>query len=224
MNLYEDTKDYIVKVFKDRDDWLSNRELGIGGSEASALIDKSKFKSNIDLWREKNKIIKRKDLSNNKNVDFGTKAENPIRKLFELDYRDKYEVQYVDNASLKSKKHEFMFYSPDGLLLDKNNGERGILEIKTSLIRGNYDDWKGKVPIEYYIQVLHGLLVTGFDFVKIRARLKFIKGDEINVIVNTYTIHRNEVEEDLIWLEQEEVTRWNKYYVNNVKPPLTIDI
>lgn len=222
-NLYY-SDHFDTKTFASKEEWLKNRIIGIGGSEASALLDKSRYKTNSQLWREKQNKVAPKDLSNNKQVDFGSKAEEHIRNLFLLDHRDDYEVQYMENTSLRSKENDFMFYSPDGLLLNKSTDKKGILEIKTSLIHGNYEEWKGKIPTEYYIQVLHGLLVTKYDFVVLKARLKFIKNKEIMIISREYIIQREEVSNDLKWLEKEEVKRWNAYYVNPVQPPLVVEI
>ena len=229
MNLYEDTNDYTVQICIDREGWLEARSKAIGGSDASALVDLNPWKDNNTLWKELSGKIERKDISDKPQVKYGIEAEEYLRELFSLDY-PQYEVQYKDNVTLKSKLHEFMGYSPDGLLIEKDTGRKGILEIKTTNILQSmqYEKWDNKIPDNYYIQILHGLLVTGFDFVILKAQLKSEwkteKGTtEIRLTTRHYTINREEVQEDLDWLLQKEKEVWNKYYVNNIEPPINLD-
>ena len=51
--------------------------------------------------------------------------------------------------------------SLDGELVDQD-GRKGILEIKTTNILQSmqYEKWKDRIPDNYYIQVLHYLLLA----------------------------------------------------------------
>lgn len=220
MNLYQDTDEYICHKYKNRDEWKSKRIQGIGGSDASTIIGQNPWKDNNTLWKEKKGILVPEDISDKPYVKFGTEAEQHIRALYVLE-NPQYDVQYEDNVTLQSKSHPWMLYSPDGLLYDKETGQRGILEIKTSNImqKSQLDKWDKEIPMNYYIQVLHGLLVTWFDFVILKARLKLLYQNVPIVLVKQYTFTKEEKENDLIELLNLESEQWNKYYKGNQEPP-----
>ena len=221
MNLYKSNDTYLVHMYKDRDEWKSKRIKGIGGSDASVLVGMNPWKDTNTLWKEKNGIIKAEDISNKDVVAYGTTAEEHLRNLFVLDYPN-YEVQYMDNTTLQSTKYHWMLYSPDGLLIEKSTGRKGIWECKTSLInnRTQKEKWNHRIPDYYYIQVLHGLLVTGFDFIVLKAQLKEIwKDGSVHLDTRHYVINRDEVSEDLEWLLKNEKNQWETYYEKGVEPP-----
>lgn len=221
MNLYKSNDTYQVHMYKDRDEWKSKRIKGIGGSDASVLVGMNPWKDTNTLWKEKNGIIQAEDISNKDVVQYGTAAEEHLRNLFALDYPN-YEVQYMDNTTLQSVEYPWMLYSPDGLLVEKSTGRKGIWECKTSLInnRTQKEKWNNRIPDYYYIQVLHGLLVTGFDFIVLKAQLKEIwKDGGVHLDTRHYLINRDEVLEDLEWLLRKEIKQYTKYYLNNIEPP-----
>lgn len=229
LSLYQDTEYYKVKICKDREEWLKARSKTIGGSDASALVDLNPWKDNNTLWKELKGKVEIKDISDKPQVKYGIEAEDPLRRLFELDY-PQYEVQYMDNTLMFSKSNDFMHYSADGLLIEKDTGKKGILEIKTTNILQTmqYEKWNEQIPNNYYIQCLHGLLVTGFDFVILKAQLKSEwkteKGTtETRITIKHYPIYREEVQEDLEWLLQKEIEVWKKYYITDIEPSINLD-
>ncbi|MEG2489412.1 YqaJ viral recombinase family protein [Anaerorhabdus sp.] len=228
-SLYQDTDIYKCLKFKNEKEWLKGRSVGIGGSSASSLVNKNPWQDLVSLWEEKKGIRIPEDISDKPAVMYGKKAEKYIRGLFELDYL-KYEVQYLDNVTLQNKEIPWMMYSPDGLLIEKETGRKGILEIKTTNIMRSMqrEEWKDSVPINYYIQVLHGLLVTNFDFVELRAQLKSEwKLDdgtkETRIQVKDYHIERSEALSDLEWLLSEEETNYKRYFVGNEVPNTNLE-
>lgn len=224
MNLYKDTEEYKVHKYKDREEWKSMRINGIGGSDASTLIGHNPWKDNNTLWKEKKGIIIPEDISDKPYVKYGTEAEQYLRELFALDF-PQYDVQYLDNVTLQSIKYPWMMYSPDGLLVDKSTGKRGILEIKTTNILQSMqrEKWNDQIPVNYYIQVLHGLNVTGFDFVVLKAQLKTEWSDgSIKLDTRHYKFTKEEKQDDIDWLLVKENEQWQKYYVGNVEPPMIL--
>ena len=177
--------------------WLKARGYGIGGSDASAILGMNPYKSNIELFEEKTGRLLPEDISDKPYVKYGTQAEPLIRLLFILDYPE-YQVIYHENRILRSKTFPFMQASLDGELID-SEGRKGILEIKTTNILQSMqrEKWKDRIPDNYYIQVLHYLLVTGWDFVVLRAHLRSDWGPDRRTMVKHYFIERSEVEEDL---------------------------
>lgn len=221
MNLYQDTHYYIYHKYGNRDEWKKKRITGIGGSDASTLVGRNPWKDNNTLWKEKKGLITPDDISDKPYVEYGTKAEKHLRELFALDFPE-YKVQYKDNVMLQSISNPWMLYSPDGLLYDPATGRKGILEIKTTNILQSMqrEKWKGSVPMNYYIQVLHGLIVTGFDFVILKAQLKTVyKDNDIRIETKHYRFTREEKADDIEWLLAEEKNQWNKYYKGDIEPP-----
>lgn len=201
--------------------WLKARTYGIGGSDASAIIGMNPYKTNIDLFEEKTGRRIPEDISDKPYVRYGTEAEPHIRALFSLDYPD-YQVEYHENRILRSVRYPFLQASLDGELTDPD-GHRGILEIKTTNILQSMqrEKWKDRIPDNYYIQVLHYLLVTGYQFVILRAHLVSEWGNDKRTTVRHYFIEQSEVEEDLDMLLKEEIKFW-QYVESGRKPPLIL--
>lgn len=202
-------------------EWLKSRTFGIGGSDASAILGLNPYKTNIELFEEKTGRRIPEDISDKPYVKYGNYAEPCIRQLFALDYPE-YKVFYYKNRILRSKEYPFLQASLDGELTDAE-GRRGVLEIKTSNILQSmqYERWRERVPDNYYIQVLHYLLVTGYEFAVIRAHLRSDWGQDRRTTVKHYFIERSEVENDLQMLLREECKFW-KYVESGRKPPLIL--
>ena len=212
---------YKIFDFPDESEWLKGRMNGIGGSDASAVIGMNPYKTNIELFEEKTGRRAPEDISDKACVIYGKYAETPIRELFKLDYPE-YDVQHYDYRILQSIRYPFMQASLDGELLD-SNGRKGILEIKTTNILQSMqrEKWNEKIPQNYYIQVLHYLLVTGYEFIVLRAHLVSSWGQDVRTQVKHYFIEREDVEEDLDYLLKEEIKFW-KYVESRRKPPLIL--
>lgn len=218
MNLYESTNEFEVLFLKNREEWLKARETRIGGSEASSLIGMNKYTSLHDLWERKIKGIP-SDISNEL-IEYGNAMEPILREMYRIKHQEM-EVQYKENAILYSKKYEYMSYSPDGLIWD--GARAGILEIKTSFIRNSEmsNEWKEKIPTPYFVQVLWGMICTGFEFVDLIAELRYLDG---NSSIKQYHIERIEVLEDMEYLLSESRKAWEHYFKAKVEPPITIKI
>ena len=225
-SLYHSNQVYKVYPFSNRDEWLKGRAdlQGIGGSDASAAIGLNPWRSNVDLWEIKTGRKTAPDISDNERVRYGQNAEQYIRRLYQLKHEHDLEVQYIPDVILQNNEHPEMLYSPDGLLLTKD-GRRGIWECKTTTIMKSIDreKWwdrekKEKIlPNNYYIQVLHGLNVTGFDFIELYAELTYPSGNSELV---PYHIERDEVQDDLEVIRDGILEFWQ--YVRDDREPALI--
>lgn len=207
-----------------KEQWLQERKKGIGGSDAATILGKNPYKNNIELWEEKTGKREAVDISKKDYVEYGTKAEDLLRELFKLDF-PKYEVRHDENTIIKHPKYPFLFASLDGVLVDKETGEMGILEIKTTEILRSmqWEKWKDKVPDNYFCQVLHYLNVTGYSFVILKAQLKYEYKDEgIRLDTRHYLIKREDVEDSIKILEEKEIEFWTKYVETDIRPPLVL--
>ena len=196
-------------IFGSREEWLEGRKNHIGGSDASACLGLNHYKDNIHLWEEKVGLIMPEDISGKKYVRYGTEAEKHLRSLFAL-HCPRYQVTYDENNMFTNDRYPWMHASLDGELVDEQ-GRHGILEIKTSsLMQGmQWEKWRGRIPDNYYCQVLHYLAVTEYDFAVLEAELRSERNGEPEFLIKHYFIEREDVEEDIRQLILAEKKLWN---------------
>lgn len=225
-SLYTTNSTYTVHTFKNREEWLHARQelKGVGGSDASAALGLNPWRSNLDLWEIKTGRKGALNISDNERVRYGQNAEEYIRRLFQLKHEHDYEIQYMEDVILQNNENKEFLYSPDGLI-KASDGRNGIFECKTSWLMKSYDreKWYDRrkrekvLPDNYYIQILHGLNVTGFDFVDLYAELIHPNGSSELV---QYHIERSEVEDDLAYISDGIKDFW--IYVKDNREPALI--
>lgn len=182
---------FIREKYFGRETWLKARHsiLGSSGaSEASTRLGINPWETIDSLYDVAIGLKPHKDLSNNQAVVFGTNAENPIRRLVSLDLETRYAIEYYPFDILRMKDKPYIFATLDGELTDLETGAKGILEIKTGSFKSEKDlaEWEnlekdeatGKwirrplVPLHYFAQVCQQLLVTGWSYAIVVARIK----------------------------------------------------
>ena len=209
------------KTLNSREEWLEARKKSIGGSDAAAIVGASPYKTNIALWEEKTGRQDFPDISDKEAVRYGINAEEHLRALFALDFPE-YEVFYQPNNFWTNTEYTFAHCSLDGWLTD-HEGRFGVLEIKTSTIQGAAmkAKWNQRIPENYYIQLLHSLLVTGADFAILKAKLIYHVDGETFAQIRHYRIDREEVRADLDFLEEAE-REFAEHLKNDTPPALTL--
>lgn len=209
------------KLFGSREEWLAARSGRIGGSDAAAIVGLNPYKTNVQLWEEKAGLRQPEDISDKPYVKYGIAAEDHLRELFKLDFSE-YQVLYEEGNMWFNDKFPFAHASLDGWLVDQQ-GRKGILEIKTTNILQSMqkEKWKGRIPDNYYIQLLHYFMVTEFDFAILKAQLKFDYGGDIVLHTRHYMIERSEVEADIQYLQNSEKTFWKQLQAGH-KPALIL--
>lgn len=229
-------KDYVKKILS-REEWLTAKMKTIGGSEAAAIVNKSKWVSLDDLY---NKFIygRVKKIANNERMVEGTIAENNIRNLFALDFAKKFEV------IAPPKRKQWFFYlrnkpyiscTPDGLLINKQTHNLWALEIKDVELRTREDKnlWESDLlPDQYYFQNLQSMVVIKeLEGAVLFAHLKYFKHNDQTdewefdyAVDRPYFIIRDSVSAHIEYLEKRETD----FYENNVKarkrPKLVISL
>lgn len=145
-------------------EWLAMRDLGIGGSDAGAIMGTNPYKTARQVWGEKTKI-EPSTFNGNDLTELGNVLEDHIRNLFAPDAIPEKEL-----GTLQSTEHPHLLANCDGI-------EPGaIVEIKTSGARG----W-GKTPPSYYVaQAQHYMLVAGVA--KTRLICAAVQGDRSTVL------------------------------------------
>lgn len=203
-----------------RDEWLQARGKRIGGSEASAVVGLNPYMSNTDLWSIKTGRREAEDISDKPYVRYGHDAEPLLRELFKLDFPD-YKVGYRDNNLFLNSRYPWAHASLDGWLEDPE-GRTGILEIKTTEILQSMqkEKWKDRIPDNYYLQVLHYMMVIEADFACLKAQLKYDYDGDIYLQIRHYWIERQDVENDIRILSEKEEEFW--HHMQNGTRPATL--
>lgn len=206
-----------MQVLPNREDWLKHRTK-IGGSDASAILGKNPYKTNVELWKDKAFHLMPEDISDKPYVKYGTEAEKYLRELFKMDY-PQYEMFYEENNMWTNDAYPFAHASLDGWLKDEA-GRMGVWECKTTNILQSRqkEKWDHRLPENYYIQILHYLMVTEFEFVELKAQLKSVFSDgTVYLQTRHYHIERSDVEADIEYLADEERKFWT--CVEDMKAP-----
>ena len=212
-------------MIENHEQWLQARLNGIGASEASAIVGMNPYMTNLDLWRIKTHRMIAPDISNKQCVQYGHEAEPLIRQLFALDYSDRYKVSYGGEFDMAHQPNRpWLFATLDGRLEEVDTHRKGILEIKTSAItnRAMRLKWSnGSIPDNYYIQLLHQMLATGWDFAVLHAQLSKERDGERTASRQSYFIERSEVQGDLDYLLEHECKFWECVQADK-EPPLIL--
>lgn len=226
--------------FENDKEWLDFKNTYIGGTGASAIIGSNAYKTSSQYYKERKGIIEREDISNKSYVIYGNEAEPVLRKLFEITYKDYFKVYFGEKEILINNELPFIGADLDGELevlqdcifetKQLKKGMKGIYEGKTTTIRSSIskEKWKDTLPQEYYIQILHYLTVTDYDFAILNAELIFPNYEENNINVfkenRQYIILKEERLEDIEYLLEEE-KKWQKeYFEKDIEPPLLLNL
>ena len=206
------------------EEWLRERRNGIGASDAGSIIGVNPWKTNVQLWAEKTGQREPEDISQKPAVKYGHDAEQHIRALFALDHPE-LEVSYISPYKIiRNNLHPFIFCTPDGELWDPETRRHGGLEIKTTEIQNArmWAEWDGQIPPQYYAQVCHQMIATGWEFVWLVAQIKWTTREgAMRKDTREYFIDRNDVQEDLAALEQATIEFWNCVQTKTC-PPLKL--
>lgn len=207
-------------VLSSREEWLKNRTR-VGGSEASALVGMNPYCDNVRLWELKTGRAKAEDISDKPYVQYGTQAEMHLRGLFRLDF-PQYRVEYVENNMWLNDKYPWGHYSADGWLYDVKD-RLGILEIKTTEIlrSAQWALWNNRLPNNYYIQLLHGMLITEAEFAVLKAQLKTMYDGIPTLHTRHYFIERSDVEDDIQYLAGKGKNFW-RHVQDDTRPALLL--
>ena len=209
-------------ILNSREEWLEHRLNGIGGSEISAIIGCNPYMTNVDLWKYKTGQLEHEDISDKSYVKYGTNAEPLLRELFKLDYPE-YDVFYEENNSFKNDKYPFALASLDGWLVERETGRKGVWECKTTNILQSMqkEKWNGRIPDNYYCQVLMYMAVIEADFAVLKAQLKTEFNGEVYCQTKHYKIERSDVEQDIEYIMQKGAEFW-EYVKTRKQPPLLL--
>jgi len=136
-----------------REEWLEYRQIGIGGSDAAAACGLSKWKSPAQLYLDKTSPVEKQE-SESEHLRQGRDFEDYVAQRFCEETGKKVRR---DNFMMADSEYPFLIADIDRRVV----GEDAILECKTTTPY-NRDKWEdGQIPIEYELQCLHYMSVTG---------------------------------------------------------------
>lgn len=189
-------------AYRDKAEWIELRKkMGIGGSDAGAVLGMNPYKSAYTLWAEKTGRIP--EFEGNLTTEVGSYLEEFVARLFVNETGKKVRRE---NKMLVNTDYDFAFGDVDRVLV----GENAVLEIKTTNSLPAMRKFKnGEYPEQWYCQAVHYMAVGGYD----RAY--------IAVLINcrefkTFTIERDEAEIEA--LMNQEKSFWE--LVKTQTPPM----
>jgi len=178
------------------DEWLQWRKLGIGSSEVAAALGLNKYRSPLHVYLDKLGQLP-KETEFNEAAYWGNTLEEVVAQEFSK--RTGYKI-YHPHCIYMHPIYKFMLANLDREFLDEN-GEKCILECKTTN-EHNKQRWLDKdIPEEYYVQVQHQFAVTNYK----RAYIACLIGG------NTFVYYPVERDENFInFLYSREKEFWDK--------------
>jgi putative phage-type endonuclease len=139
------------------DDWLGKRAMGIGSSDAAAILNESPWKSAFGLWCEKTGQIEAEDLDAVERIFWGKELEAAILRGYEK--RTGRPVRPAGQL-LRSTVHPWALCTLDGETKVEPVAPWSILEVKNTN-EFAADAWTDGAPEHYRIQAHWQMLVTG---------------------------------------------------------------
>lgn len=135
-----------------REEWLSIRRKGIGGSDMAAVLGVSKYGNALTVWEDKRG--EREPVEENEFMYWGNVLEEVVAQEFSK--RTGWKVRN-NNYTLQSIEYPYLLANIDRDIVGVDAG----LECKTASAYKE-SEWEGdKVPDNYYVQCQHYMAVTG---------------------------------------------------------------
>lgn len=189
--------------YKDHEEWLAlRRQLGVGGSEAGAVMGLDPYKSPYTLWAEKTGRIP--EFAGNLTTRVGSYLEELVARLWCEETGKKVRRR---NAIILNDDYPCSFADVDRMVV----GENALLECKTTSslpvmrsVRG------GAFPDRWYCQMMHYLMVTGCD----RAYLAVLVGGR-----EFYSFVLERDEEEIRILADAETQFWRQVQTDTPPAP-----
>lgn len=208
---------YEAEVFVDtenlsKEDWLSFRRKGIGGSDAAAIMGMSPFCTKRDLYYDKLGIQPVVDEEEDNWVakEVGHRLEDLVAEIFSRKTGLKV---YPVRKMFRHPLYPFMLADVD-FFIDFPDGTKGILECKTT----NYNcqnKWANdSTPVNYEYQGRHYMAVMNID----RMYFACLYGNNENEFFIRYMERDMDIEEDLI---AEEEYFWKENVEKSAEPDYT---
>ena len=184
-----------------REEWLELRRNSIGGSDSAAACGMSPWKSPLELYCEKMGMIP--DKETNESMRRGNYLEEYVAQRF------------MEETGKKVRRDNFMYADDAFPCLTANIdrvivGEEAGLECKTmnDYSSNDYDFESGEIPVQYYCQCQHYMMVMGWKYMYIAFSSNF-KFSWLKVERNQEFINE---------MRQKELDFWYNNVVKRIRP------
>lgn len=149
-------------ICDNRADWLRARARGIGSSDASVLHGASKYSSPYNLWCQKTGILPPANDDKTEYQRWGHIMEQPIADEYAR-ITGRGVVDRGEFTISTHREHHYIQATHDRIITCPERGV-GELSIKTAApwLAPEWAD--ATAPIDYMVQLQHGLLVSNLDF------------------------------------------------------------
>lgn len=188
--------------------WKNENYSGIGGSDAAAVAEKSKYNSPFKVWKDK--LYGRESITNEM-IEAGIFLEDAIAKHF-IKENSNFEFARSEDLIFVHNEYPFIIANLDRLLYDPETNEYAVLEIKNTK-EAHLQDWNGAVPDDYFWQVMHYLLVTQCE----KAFIHVMIG---GFIFKTIEFKASDYEDEIDFLLEKEIYFWETYILLRQMPPM----
>lgn len=196
-----------------RDKWLEYRRLGIGGSDAAAVLGISPFRTARDLYFDKLGIVTADDQENWVAKEVGTLLEPVVARIF------------AEKTGLKVFQRKIMYQHPRyswmladlDYLVEMPDGSIAILECKTTNAHAIGNWWHNDeeiVPVYYESQGRHYMAVMNYN----RVYFCCLYGNNEEEVIIRHIDRDMAYEEELIALEDDF---WHNNVLAKLPPPYT---
>ena len=185
-----------------REEWIEHRRLGIGGSDAAAIIGLNPWVTPYTIWADKTGRLPEKE--DNEAMRQGRDLESYVAERFTEETGKKVRRK---NAILISDEYPFMMANIDRDVV----GEDAGLECKTTSMMNLKKFKNGEYPETYYVQCMHYMAVTG-------AERWYLAVLVLNQGFYVFCIERDE--EEIAALIKAEQDFWENYIMPDEAPPV----
>jgi putative phage-type endonuclease len=189
-----------------------NRNAGLGASDAAPAIGLSKWKTPYQLWAEKTGLAA-SDAANDPDSEA---LHLEMGKVLEPVAIARFEKKLKYSVGRRGEQVVDQIYPWRWVTLDGVASDGGLIEAK-SVGFAHPDEWgdeleDGAIPMQYLIQVQHGLAITGFQHAWVPVII-------LNRQFRVYRVERDQELIDMMTLKEAEF--WN--HVQTRTPPPAID-
>ena len=184
-------------------EWYLRRKQGIGGSDAAAVLGESRWKTPYEVYLDKTGEGEREEKEDSDgDVNLYMKIGTALEPMIREEYTRMTGREVTVPPWKQSEEIPYICGNIDGLADDR------IVEIKTART-----EWE-QVPVEYYLQVQHYLMLYGLQKADIIAC--FLLNNNIRI----YEIEANpEIQE---YMKKIYAGFWNRVLTKNPPDPMTL--
>jgi putative phage-type endonuclease len=199
-----------------REEWLSCRRQGIGGSDAASVLGVSPFTTARDLYYDKRGIVSAvEDDRNWAQLEVGHLLEDLVARIFAK--KTGYRI-FQMKKMFRHPVYTFMLADLD-FLIELPNKAIAILEIKTTNYNAKDKWWDVReeiVPLNYVLQGRHYMAVMDIDQIFYCC----LYGNNEDEVIIRHLNRDLEFESEMIALEEDF---WVNHVLAQVPPPYTED-